>query len=63
MRVNPDILIWARATAGLPLEQAAHALGFNDTRDRTAIERLQAMEAGEDHPGSEIRVNCSPSSV
>jgi hypothetical protein len=48
MRVNPDILIWARTTAGLPLDQAAHALGFKDTRDRTAAKRLQAIEAGEE---------------
>jgi Zn-dependent peptidase ImmA (M78 family) len=48
MTVNPDILIWARTTAGLPLEAAAHALAFNDTRQRTAAERLQSLEAGEE---------------
>jgi Zn-dependent peptidase ImmA (M78 family) len=48
MKVNPDILIWARTTAGLSPEHAAHALGFNDTRDRSAAERLQALEAGEE---------------
>jgi Zn-dependent peptidase ImmA (M78 family) len=44
MRVKPHILKWARTTAGLSLEQAAHALGFNDTRDRTAAQRLEALE-------------------
>jgi Zn-dependent peptidase ImmA (M78 family) len=48
MTVNPDILIWARTTAGLPLEAAAQALAFNDTRQRTAAERLQSLEAGEE---------------
>jgi Zn-dependent peptidase ImmA (M78 family) len=48
MTVNPEILKWARTTAGLPLQPAAHALGFNDTRQRTAAERLQALEAGEE---------------
>src|SRR5579884_295941 len=48
MKVNPDILTWARTTAGLSPEQAAHALGFNDTRERTAAQRLQALEAGEE---------------
>jgi Zn-dependent peptidase ImmA (M78 family) len=48
MTVNPDILRWARTTAGLPLEAAAHALAFSDTRQRTAAERLQALEAGEE---------------
>ena len=54
MRVNPDILIWARTTAGLSLEQAAHALGFNDTRDRTAAGRLQALEAGEEETSRSV---------
>jgi Zn-dependent peptidase ImmA (M78 family) len=48
MTVNPDILVWARTTAGLPLEAAAHALAFNDTRQRSAVERLHALEAGQE---------------
>jgi Zn-dependent peptidase ImmA (M78 family) len=50
MPLNPKILIWARETAGLSVDEAAHALGFKDTRDRTAVERLQSMEAGTEEP-------------
>jgi Zn-dependent peptidase ImmA (M78 family) len=48
MRVNPEILEWARSTAGLSPEQAAKALGFKPTRSRTALERLEAIEGGEE---------------
>ena len=48
MRVNPDILEWARSTAGLSTAEAAKALGFDDTRARTALQRLQAIEGGEE---------------
>lgn len=30
--VNPEILIWARETAGLTSEEAAGKLGFQDSR-------------------------------
>ena len=50
MSLNPAILQWARSTAGLSPEQAAHALRFNNTRDRSAADRLKAMEAGDEHP-------------
>ena len=42
--VNPKILRWARETAGLTLEEAAKAL------DITRPERLEALEAGAEHP-------------
>jgi Zn-dependent peptidase ImmA (M78 family) len=48
MKVNPNILTWARTTAGLSPDEAAHILGFNDTRARTAAERLEALETGEE---------------
>ncbi|MBV8820302.1 MAG: ImmA/IrrE family metallo-endopeptidase [Acidobacteriaceae bacterium] len=48
MKVNAKILTWARTTAGLSPQQAAHALGFNDTRQRTATECLEALETGEE---------------
>jgi len=48
MRVNPDVLEWARSTAGLSPAEAANALGFSDTRARTALQRLQAMEGGQE---------------
>jgi Zn-dependent peptidase ImmA (M78 family)/transcriptional regulator with XRE-family HTH domain len=48
MTVNPEILVWARKTAGLTLDEAARALGFNDTRGRSAAQRLMGYEAGEE---------------
>ena len=48
--VNPEILIWARQSAGFDIEGAAHKLGFDDTSKSTAAEKLAAMEAGEKHP-------------
>lgn len=54
MALNPRILTWARETAGLSLDEASHALGFKDSRDRTAVERLQAMETGKDEPSRSV---------
>jgi Zn-dependent peptidase ImmA (M78 family)/transcriptional regulator with XRE-family HTH domain len=42
--VNSKILKWARETAGMTLEEAAKALGI------TRPERLEALEAGAEHP-------------
>jgi Zn-dependent peptidase ImmA (M78 family) len=41
--VEPDILRWARATAGLSVDEAAHSL-------QTRPEKVQAWEEGEEHP-------------
>ena len=54
MAVNPEILAWARDTAGLTVDQAAHALAFQDTRDRSAVQRLMALEAGEEQPSRSV---------
>jgi Zn-dependent peptidase ImmA (M78 family) len=59
MALNPHILTWARDAAGLSVEEAAHVLGFKDTRDRTAAERLQAMEAGEEQPSRSVLLNMA----
>ncbi len=47
---NPEILKWARETAGLNLDEAAKKLGFRDSKKRTAIEKLESLESGLDHP-------------
>ena len=47
-KVNPEILVWARETAGLVLGEAARKLCFRDTRKRRAKDRLNALEMGED---------------
>ena len=48
--IQPKILTWARATAGLSLDDAARALGLTDAYGRTAAQRLKALELGEDQP-------------
>lgn len=54
MALNPQILTWARETAGLSVDEAARALGFKDARDRTAVERLEAMELGMEEPSRSV---------
>lgn len=49
-QVNPDILSWARETAGLSLEDAVRKLGIRDARGVAAIDRLVALENGEVPP-------------
>ena len=48
--VNPNILRWARETAGLTTEEAVKKLGINDAHGVHAIDRLAALEAGEASP-------------
>ncbi len=50
--VNPDILIWARETAALDLEEAARRLGFRDSKRLTAAEKLANLEGGVEHPST-----------
>ncbi len=47
---NPEILKWARETAGLDLDEAAKKLGFRDSKKRTAIEKLESLERGHNPP-------------
>ncbi len=49
-RVNPDILRWARETAGLTAEEAVEKLQLLPARGASPVERLAALEAGEDVP-------------
>lgn len=39
-KVNPKLLTWARETAGLSLEEAAHAIDLNDA-NHWAIETMK----------------------
>ncbi len=48
--VNPEILAWARETAGLSQESAAKRLGFRDSRTSSAAEKLDALECGDKEP-------------
>ena len=49
-KVNPDIMRWARRSAGLTPEQAVQKLGINAARGVAALDRLAALEAGESEP-------------
>lgn len=49
-RVNPDILRWARETAGLTLEEAAQKVDLASTKHASAAERMAALEAGAVEP-------------
>lgn len=48
--LNPDILQWARKTAGLSLEEAAHAVDLKEAYGTPGPERLAALEAGRAEP-------------
>jgi Zn-dependent peptidase ImmA (M78 family)/transcriptional regulator with XRE-family HTH domain len=48
--VSKAILVWARETAGLSLEDAARAIGLKDSQHQSATEKLVAMESGREEP-------------
>jgi Zn-dependent peptidase ImmA (M78 family)/transcriptional regulator with XRE-family HTH domain len=48
--LNPEILQWARKTAGLSLEEAAHALDLKEAYGTSGPDRLAALEAGKEEP-------------
>jgi len=49
-QVNPEILRWARETAGLTLEEASSKLNIQEARGVSPKERLQSLETGETDP-------------
>ena len=52
--VNPNILIWARETAGLDLEAAAKKIGLSAARGVSGADRLAAFEAGDGNPSGPL---------
>ena len=48
--INPEILVWARETAGLTRQDAVTKVGIKDARGVAAIDRLTALERGEERP-------------
>lgn len=54
--VNPDILKWARETAGLSVEEAVKKLGMSG---ETAVDRLTALEEGGRAPTRPMLVKMS----
>ena len=57
--VNPEILVWARETAGLTREEAVRKLGIRDARGVTAPDRLSALETGENTPTRPLLVKMA----
>ena len=49
-KINPEIIVWARETAGLTQEEAAKKLGFQDSSKSSATEKLAALENGDNEP-------------
>lgn len=48
--INPAVLVWARETAGLSTDEAAHKIGLTSGIRGTAVEKLEALESGERAP-------------
>jgi Zn-dependent peptidase ImmA (M78 family) len=57
--INPQVLIWARETAGLGLGEAAAKLGIAHARGLTGEERLWRLESGEDKPSRPLLVKMA----
>jgi len=49
-KVNPDIMRWARETAGLTLEEGATKIDLHQARGVSPVDRLAALESGDDEP-------------
>lgn len=58
-RVNPNILIWARETAGLSREDAAEKLNVYAAYDYSPVERMERWETGEDEPTRALLVKMA----
>jgi Zn-dependent peptidase ImmA (M78 family)/transcriptional regulator with XRE-family HTH domain len=48
--INPEILVWARESAGLTLAEAAARLGLKDGKHLTGAAKLSLIESGERQP-------------
>jgi Zn-dependent peptidase ImmA (M78 family)/transcriptional regulator with XRE-family HTH domain len=48
--INPEILSWARTSAGFSREEAADRLGLTTSERRTAVEKLEDLESGSTFP-------------
>jgi Zn-dependent peptidase ImmA (M78 family)/transcriptional regulator with XRE-family HTH domain len=53
-KINNLALTWARDSAGLSKEDAARKLNFRDAVRRTAVEKLEALENGEEYPSRSV---------
>ena len=57
--VNPEILVWARETAGLTLQDAVAKVHISDARGVAAVDRLAALERGEREPPRPVLVRMA----
>lgn len=57
--VNPRILVWARETAGLTLQDAVARVGIGDAGGVPAVDRLAALERGENEPSRPVLVRMA----
>ncbi len=55
--INPEILVWARETAILTLQDAVAKVGIKDARGVAAVDRLTALERGEEKPTRPVLVS------
>jgi len=58
-RINPNILSWARNTAGLEPEEAAHKLQIQDSETTTGGQKLLSYESGEQEPSRSLLLRMS----
>lgn len=58
-KINPEILRWARETAGLTLEDASSKLGIRTAGGQSPEERLNSLEMGETEPSRSILVRMA----
>ena len=59
LKLNPEILSWARKTSGLELEEAAKKLSLSKLSYKTPANRLKAMESGEEIPSRQLLVKIA----
>ncbi|MFK4606110.1 ImmA/IrrE family metallo-endopeptidase [Bradyrhizobium diazoefficiens] len=57
--VNPDILVWARETAGLAPDEAVKKLGISATKSMSGAEKLAAYEKGVLSPSRPLLLKMS----
>ena len=57
--VNPEILIWARETAGLTPDLAVKKLAIRDTQKASALDRLAGYESGAEEPSRPLLLRMS----
>ena len=57
--VNPEILVWARKSAGLTLQDAVARVGIKDAWGVAAVDRLTALERGVESPTRPVLVKMA----